>query len=875
MTGNPFLVWLRGGLLALLLAFAATPARAVDIQSLFKDLCQYGVLDSDTCAAKTLVDCLVKTGGNMDALLKCAGDYDPKAKAFIDIYFAAKKPDYVKLIELAGPVVACQGASVVLPPGLPKDILCSELLAPLVKSSFSTAAQIYQAAVDQNWAKLIYLAGPGLGCEVIDKYVGGIPGQELLCGTVAKVIEEAVKIGKDAAKAGKAAGEFLWDTGSDIISGVGGALEGACEGIGLCDDGGKKLMSGSQYYTYRLFPLIHDRVLARLASGQQHLGHDSASLQACLKYYQYDLYANHPMFKQLAPKVKQGCETLGARLHKEADAMAVMFAAAPTPYFEASVKPLIAAWIVSGPGSGKDAQSVTQQCVNHMRAKLPIPEPSKPGTTAWDQVCKQVVSLFNTAYAAEKNKIAAAIKPLEAQGCKQKLSLTEFKVACASYEGFAACQAAYTPMLPCALIKNQADVALADALLKQLGSKRCKIVDEVKTLPCPNQGGTIGTCKVAEKHLLCARPWKVEQCAALLGKLAGKNVPSSSVKCKGDMAGLAAFAKLEGQASALINQLNGGGGVIGTKPGFGDAKAKASAGAGSCKPTWDPLAITCDQSEIAAHPEIALPACPPDPNKDGADLPCYAGFSSIKPLHQAKTGFFVPSGPLVLPEANNPAGPPTGGPIQALPALGLRQARPLSPERERPARVVAPSHGLAALAVPQADLALAQRIRIAGRSMAAGDVILLSAQELHHGRGGCEAIVETPVLNGGTTASGPFEVLWQVGGLGAASSIFTDIASGASQTQRAKLPLRPGINVLEVRIDASGRVAESNEANNQGRFVVNLSGDCGTGTRALPAPTATGTPPAGMLAPRAPTPGIAAPDLRRPPPARPHTAPTR
>lgn len=465
MTRKTFPCWQRGVLAALLLA----------------------------CAAKALVDCLVKTGGNMNALLKCAGDYDPKAKAFIDIYFAATKPDYVKLIELAGPVVACQGASVVLPPGPPKDILCSELLAPLVKSSFSVVAQIYQAAVDQNWAKLLDLTGPGLGCEVIDKFVGGIPGQELLCGTVAKVIEEGVKLAKDAAKTGKKMGEFLWDTGSDLISGVGGALEGACEGIGLCDDDdGNKLMSGNQYYTYRLFPLIHDRVLARLVKGQQQLGHDAASLQACLTYYGYDTYAKHPALKQLAPAIKAGCEALGARLHKEADAMAVRFAAAPAPYFEASVKPFIPAMAVAGKGSVASLRkAVTSKCVGVMHTQLPIPEPSKPGSTAWDQVCKQVGDLFQSAYPVEEKQLAATIQQLAAQGCKkqQKSVYENYELVCSSYEGFAACQTAYTPKPPCALVKNKADVALADGILKQLGTKRCKLVDEVKTQPCPKYDG--------------------------------------------------------------------------------------------------------------------------------------------------------------------------------------------------------------------------------------------------------------------------------------------------------------------------------------------------------------------------------------------------
>jgi len=675
-------------LLALIVSLFSHPARAsIDIESLFNDLCKYGALDSDTCAAKTLVSCLVKDGGNAEAMLKCAGDYDPKAKKFIDIYFAAVKPDYVKVIELAGPIVACQAAGAILPPGPPKEILCSEVLAPVVKNSFGTAAQIYQAAATQNWAKLIYLAGPGLGCQVIDDYVGGIPGKELLCGTVAKVIEEAVKIAKDAAKAGKAAGKFLLDTGSDIVNGVGGALDGACEGIGLCDDDdGKKLMSASQYYTYRLFPLIHDRVLARLTKGQQALGHDNATLQACLKYYNHALYAKHPTLKQLAPKVQQGCEALGARLHKEADAMAVMFDAAAASYFDASVKPYIPAMIAGGKSSWAHLNTVKQACLGSVRATLPLPEPTQPGTTAWDHVCNKVAALFSAAYLAEENKIAAILQQID---CKkqQQNSLADYQITCATYEALIACKTAYTPQLPCSVDKTKADSALAAQILKQLGTKRCRIESEDKTLAIPKGDGKFVKVGTYEKHLLCTRPWKVDQCKTLLDLFSKQmglaSAASSAVKCMGDAAGLAAFAQMDGQASALRNTLNGASGPIGSKPGFGDAKGKSSAGTGSCK-SGDPdtLKIHCPGGEFAAHPQIMLPVCPADPNLDGADAPCRLVYLEITKEQELKApkqldpvvGEIVP-GPLPG-RGTNPQPPRLGPPPAMVAPAGLPAAAP-------------------------------------------------------------------------------------------------------------------------------------------------------------------------------------------------------
>lgn len=858
--------------------------------------------------AVPLIDCVVNNGVsacfNLQKTAQAQGQNalkqylpgDPKIKAVVDIIKAAYAEDYLEVLEVGGvkllPPLGC-GLVFQVPPPV-KGLVCNkqvfDQVANLSGPAFKQLIVTVKNPSPGNLWSLATVMDTDLACTVVKSAAGDVPGLDEVCGPLGEVIGFVKDVGEEAANAGKAVGEFLWDTGSDIIGGAGDALEGACEGIGLCDDDGKKLMSASQYYTYRLFPVIHDRVLARLASGQQHLGHDTASLQGCLKYYNYEIYANNPMFKQLAPKVKQGCEALGARLHEEAEVLAQAFAAAPAPYVEVSVKPFIAGWIMAGPVGGQDLQSVIQQCVNSLRMKLPIPEPGKPGTTAWDHVCKQAGTLYNAAYAEEKKKITAVVKQLEAQGCKQKLSVTEFKVPCASYDGFAACQAAYTPQLPCTLIQSQADVALADNLLKQLGTKRCKILDEAKSLPCPNQFGTIGTCKVVEKHVRCARPWKVEQCAALLGQIAGEKAKSSSVKCQGDEAGLAAFATLEGQASELINQLNGGGGVIGTKAGFGDAKAKGSAGSGSCKGSWDPLAITCDQGEIAAHPEIALPSCAADPNQDGADAPCYAGFSSAQPYQQATADVSVPSGAAigaaigaaVVPGATPAAEPATGARSRALPEAVRGDVAADTAVRGPPTgRAVELTRGVAVAAVPQADLTLAA-LHIAGRRLAPGGSVTLAAQDLGAGR--CEAGVQVQVQNSGSSASGPFEVVWQAGGQRAASSVFSAIPPGGRETQRGGVLLKSGTNVLELTLDASGRVDESSEGNNRYRFAVAVTGECG-GTaglrrsppaapgRAPPADTTRGStaspPPAVMGPPPAPetTRGTtAAPPSRSPSP---------
>jgi len=156
----------------------------------------------------------------------------------------------------------------------------------------------------------------------------------------------------------------------------------------------------------------------------------------------------------------------------------------------------------------------------------------------------------------------------------------------------------------CGLDQTAADQKIIDALMAQLGSKRCTV------------SGT---------DVVCSRPWKIDTCKATRSLLLGGSEALSQVQCKGNSMALAAFMVGAKQAEDTVLLLNGGETQqreSPTGPG-GRLEMKTVAVGRFCKRTADPLTIDCTSKEpFKKHPEIVLPTCPPDPNNDGADTVC-------------------------------------------------------------------------------------------------------------------------------------------------------------------------------------------------------------------------------------------------------------
>lgn len=591
----------------------------------------------------------------------------PEVKLVVEIVLAAKDGNWGVVIGKGGPYLArAVVCAVFVPPGV-KSFACP-VIGYVIEHQAGLVKQVIDKLAGPDIPGLVKLLlaefGPETVCELIPDSVlpeGTSVLKDLGCGVVGKILGGTLKL-------------------ADAIANL--AIEGADELLDLAT-GGNDFMPYDDYYTkywrpgyhYATWLCLDTNGACKYPSGQGLWEmHQKAVYASCKTYYD-----EHDHWEEDAAKVCKNMLTVfDSEVKKIAAAMqaaAQVFASEQAPKWAKSWAP--EDW--GKPTSLDRKEQFLQLCTNAMQAKFPFPAGKQPPVTAWARACKAPAEKFAAEYAAAQKQVAETIDKLGALGCKKAGLASAPKISCATYEGFEACKSAHEGKLPCALDTKSADAALAGKILQQLGTKRCKIVDEVKSLPCPKQDGTWGTCPQHEKNIVCSRPWKVDQCKALLAQLAAGN-PASTVRCQGDVAGLAEFAKLAGEAASLRNKLNGGSGVIGTQEGFGDVKAKAGAGMGSCK-AGDPdtLKIHCPGGEFAAHPEIVLSACPPDPNLDGADAPCRLETFKAGAVPEAAPGGFF-------------QGPAPGGskPPTALPPAALTPALPPPPVMSAPPVPVAP-----------------------------------------------------------------------------------------------------------------------------------------------------------------------------------------
>jgi hypothetical protein len=831
---------LASALVALPLFAFSFPVQAVNVQSLFNDLCQYHVLDNDTCSAKTLIDCLVKSGGGA-GMQQCAADYDPKAKKFIDIYVAATKPQYVRLIELAGPVVACK----FLPPGPPSDVLCSTALRPIIEKAFDKAARIYEAALSGNWLKVIYLVGdPTIACDVVP----GFPGKEITCGAVAQILSEGGKL----LKQGAAAGVDALEGGAEALGNL--AVSGL-QSIGLGKPG---VAVETTFYNMQGKPRLHQRVLKRLTSKTTFvfLGFEDPLMKQCIDFASYG--GSQMSFATAA------CKAKSQQLHDEATALAKLVAVAPGAYFE-NIKATAAHLVATNYWSGTDKfiaafkvlpqtqwsaegfqtlpppfSAVLANCVANTKTTFPVPlapELTGPLTPPhmWGWVCRQAANNLMLELLLEKKRLATVVIPaLGAAGCTvAKNTDGTLKFDCHSFAALAACQSMFgaaSPQSRCH-VSALANQKLAKDIAATLGSKRCQ---------------------VAGTNVACTRPWKHDQCLAALAKakLAAPTPAQVSVQCltKDQLKGEPAYPVVAKQAQDILNVLNGVKKIGGVQtPGGGTAGVVLVPPVKPCKHGFDPLAISCPGNPKApSEAGVKLTACAADPNKDGADAPCYAGPLSVdsgSPV--AKAGSPVSAGiapqppnagkppdtkrsPFV-PTNNAPAGAYAGGRTP----LAVPPSMPRAPARTGPA-------GAPDLAATNAATLIGRNSRKAltwGGSIATGDAEAAAAAD-----GTCRFALHYELRNGGNVASGPFQSVLGSGGTAPVTRAHGALAMGATASAEVMIALRPGNNVVTLTVDSSNQVAESNEGNNAVRVAILVNGSCAPGSTTRTPAAGTATP---------------------------------
>ena len=485
---------LAAAMLALPLAVFSAPARAVDIKPLFNDLCQYHVLDGDTCSAKAVVDCLVQSGGNMGGMQQCAAQYDPEVQRFIAIYGAATKPDYVRLIELAGPVVACK----LLPPGPPADILCGAAIRPIVAQAFGKAAKIYGAASKGDWLTVIYVVGdPTVACAVVPSF----PGKDITCGALAQTLVAGAKLLKQGAEAGiKALESGVQTLGNVAISGL--------QSLGL---GGAGVAPVDIFDRSFVRPLLHQRALQGvMSSGKPFLGLDPKAVKACISYV--------PMGINKAPSdfdIKS-CKQKSQQLHDEATALANLVRVAPAAYFgnvNASASLLLAThfwnkkadqfigafWFLPVPNefapgiqplpmqswSAEGFQSlpspfsaVLGSCYETTRAAFPVPlAPQLTGPleppSLWGWVCAQAGMRLAMAMSAERKRILQQVIPLVTKaGCVvAKTGDQSLKFDCSNGEVLSMCYALLPDANPGSRCRRSADFKVPTAAVVRMSDQ--------------------------------------------------------------------------------------------------------------------------------------------------------------------------------------------------------------------------------------------------------------------------------------------------------------------------------------------------------------------------------------------------------------------
>jgi hypothetical protein len=627
--GRRFLVFAAALLAALIIG--ARPAKADTLDDVLSLLASVGVIDSAVVEAKPVIECVIG-GGNVaectdavahvkaEAKSKLAPN-DPRIKQVIDIYLAARAGDWLKVFKLGGSKVACG----LVPGGTVKDFFCG----PIADQVFAVAGDkidvIYSAIVKGDWWGLVKLADPSIVCALMPSTV-----QAVLCNEFMAVVGKAVDLAKNAAAEAE-----KW------VSNLGDVLSGQTKHIPPTD-----------YYLGIRTDILHNIIVERVVYNRSGDNlYEYRVNKVCVDYFDA-----HTMSKANAQKV---CGELGKKLKQEVEAgvdfaksavnayylgrlesEARAFAAAEYARIDAirnkivSLRPLSQQWGFGAMHSTSPALAglwnacATETYYQHALPSTQGGHAQGPSVYAW--ICFQAVGeKFSEALVKAKTwldvTLPADLAKAQAGQCsKSVLGSGAYLLTCDSYQAYRACRDVFAGLgvaenaifNHCKIDQNKAVARQASRIARALGAKRCRVD------PVDASGGTV----------VCTRPWKRRSCAAM-AEDAAAGLPGlyygKSVMCKYDQPptrgpGAPHFEQQVANTKAIVGQLN--------------AAIPVRAGAPPpCRALADPLAIRCAAIASAAQANarvsgLALANCPPDPNNDGADAPCYS------PLADAQLG---------------------------------------------------------------------------------------------------------------------------------------------------------------------------------------------------------------------------------------------
>ncbi len=811
-----------------LLPVAAGPARADTLDTILDILTKAKVIDPAVKDARPLIECVVNHGPaacvNVQSVAEKEGKAaikkytpeDPAIQATVEIVKAAHARDWFKVLEVTGTdllvQIACKaGLSATGPVG---NFLCSSISGEIAKLAKPVIKAAMGAVADGNWPKLIVILGPGLAChlEIIPSAV-----RSAVCGAIGEIL---------------AAGKEIAEGLGEVLVSVGGTVYEAWK-----NEPAKQ--SPQQHFKTWWVPEIHRGAWSKFVKGNQALMSVVNKLYDYCKNYYDSSKPCDPMKKTYLDAINPVVTALKA--------------VAPA-YYDVHIKPsLLYHYLfylsskVQYMGFGWNDGN---PCPVEMYKKYPLPVGSSdpgvgvikggdPKPTVWAYACKPVETMLKTALTQQKGMLDQKMANLAKKSCTLTSQGT---IYCGNYDGHAACQselAGHENM--CSLDQNKAAQTLAADIVKKLGSKRCAAVPSSAAVEC-------------------TRPWKQQECQALA---APYNKPNLNWKVQCGVKDDAAFNLAKQQSMDLIKVLNSG---KWTPPLLSGANTEAMSinfKPAGCKPAWDPVAIICDEKEVVAElaktvPAVNLGQCSVDPNKDGADTPCYLTPLSIKSV--ANTPVFSPA---KVPLPNTPEAAKRAVTVERGPPEAARGSLPpvVTPDAGRgvpgvPTLKAPPPRTVEAgarVSAASPDITSGGQHSIGGQAVS-GAVVNVDASAAHsvnkNNSGLCEFAIKHSARNLGATATGPFDSMWTNSAVpGSFTRSWAPLGPGEMREETDLVNLKPGQNILSLTLDNLNKVSESNEQNNQFRMIVNVSGNCGG---ANTAPQRGIAPPAAPAVPRAP-----------------------
>lgn len=708
-----------------------------------------GIVAPEYAEAKTIIQCIVDKGSFNESVAKtCIEDLakaqskklvasDPKLKSIVDIVFAAKAGEWVQVLELVGTdglhTVVCSSVSV---GGAVKDLVCGsvfQIAKPVIKSAL-------QAVMKGDWWVLVTLLGPTAACGVI-------PGGEIkdaICGPLGQALNELGKFAKGGVNAGK-----------DALISFGETVSGQTQHI-----------PPEEYYQdYWHYPYaVLDAMIVLRGWGKPS---HKVEYDHCVGYFD-----SHKASKGSAEK---WCGHMRDQLAALVDAVVKAAKAAPAPYFAAKVKPQIPGFALDyyyGIEGGKfTGPQLAGACASDISKFIPIPGSAKyptekdlgppPPYTPAGWACNQVWPMLNQEITAYKQQAMPALfGKLAAAGCpiqKQFSGNPMLYFLCDTWnDGPKTCKSLTThdgaakDHDHCQVDASKASPKLAKKIAAELGAKRCKALT----------GG--------KNYVVCSRPWKKKMCEALVEKYQGKVGWNAVVTCEeGPKEAVIAFAAMTIQAKGIVSTLNGWKKDVVAIKSDGKTQKKACGTYG-----FDPLAISCPGNPKAPDEAgVKLAWCAPDPNKDGADAPCYAG---PYPEAKADAATTLPGG------APGATGRTTNEPSKS--RLAAREQAPARTGGFVPppvARTTAAARGLP-------DITSAAQIMIGATPATWGTTVNVDAKQAFLAQNGvCQFVVQHTARNIGLAPTGSFDSLFKNSPVpGGLSRTWGSIAPGGQDTQK-------------------------------------------------------------------------------------------